>query len=720
MSKKILEIKLKSDLCIASGYAYAGLIDTDVCYNRNGIPYIPGKRIKGCLRDVAKYMFDREEIKKIFGKGDDIAANGLIISNAYPAEMKKIDRELTLIKNSNSEYKNYVSQQKVLDIYTRVKSQTAIDDNNGIALSNSLRFMRVVNQYSALDGKEMVFYAEIEYENVDDDTVEKLVKALRHIGMSRNRGLGNVSCRIISSEIECEDVIDNVDNTIGTDGEEKVVLEYVFTNTQPLMLSASDDGKSENYVNGQSILGALAGTYLKNNKNDEEFKDIFLSGKVEFSNAYITDDIGREYTPVPQYIRKLKKSKKIVNVLGKCEELCRSDKDYSTNDGNQPKKITSKYAYIKDNEEISFIEPSMSIIYHHTHKNDSSDEKLYSFRVLEENQKFAGKIVGAKKYIDILKDILTTMTLRLGKSKTAQYGQCKVDKITVSRYEAKELKINANEEIVVTLESDGIFIEDNAYTNKYSQVRHALMKQLGIDAYDEEGESVSYMSTKIITGYNTKWNMKRLFMPAVCAGSAFVFKVKGESSIYASMVGERNLEGYGAIRIEKINSMKYKINENIENQENTTSGSDINIKEVKVMLEKLMKNDLLDAIKLNAYSIDNMKLNASTVGRVSLMLIESGNDYEEFIKRVDSIKRKSEHDAVMSFIYKYIFNSDNAPDMEKMIGKSKAAIEISSNIDALYGDDKFVKKQQIANEIWHEYLKSILVNQKYKLAKGDK
>ena len=47
-----LKITLKSDLCVGSGYSFAGIIDSDICYDDCGFPYIPAKRIKGCLREA--------------------------------------------------------------------------------------------------------------------------------------------------------------------------------------------------------------------------------------------------------------------------------------------------------------------------------------------------------------------------------------------------------------------------------------------------------------------------------------------------------------------------------------------------------------------------------------------------------------------------------------------------------------------------------------------
>ena len=79
-----LVITLKSDLCLGSGYSYAGIIDSDICYDAYGIPYIAAKRIKGCLREAAELIgFSEEERNQIFGKGGEDGINGICIGNGY-------------------------------------------------------------------------------------------------------------------------------------------------------------------------------------------------------------------------------------------------------------------------------------------------------------------------------------------------------------------------------------------------------------------------------------------------------------------------------------------------------------------------------------------------------------------------------------------------------------------------------------------------------------
>ena len=85
-----IKLELISDLCTSSGDTVSGIIDTEICYDENGIPYIPAKRVKGCLKEAALELkdalgneFDEETFTKLFGKSGDDRSASLVISNGY-------------------------------------------------------------------------------------------------------------------------------------------------------------------------------------------------------------------------------------------------------------------------------------------------------------------------------------------------------------------------------------------------------------------------------------------------------------------------------------------------------------------------------------------------------------------------------------------------------------------------------------------------------------
>ena len=83
----ILQIKLLSDLCASSGETYNSYVDTDVVYDDYGLPYIPAKRIKGCIREAALELvewglFEKSLYENLFGK-EGIEKSLFAFDNAY-------------------------------------------------------------------------------------------------------------------------------------------------------------------------------------------------------------------------------------------------------------------------------------------------------------------------------------------------------------------------------------------------------------------------------------------------------------------------------------------------------------------------------------------------------------------------------------------------------------------------------------------------------------
>lgn len=139
-----LTIKLLSDLCTYSGDTYNSVVDTDVVYDENGIPYIPAKRIKGCIREAALEMTemgaDVQEAAELFGKeGNQNSAFSL--SNAYIENYDQVLEDL-----EKCIYPGLKSPQNVLNQYTYMRTQTAVNPETGVAKENSLRRIRVVKK----------------------------------------------------------------------------------------------------------------------------------------------------------------------------------------------------------------------------------------------------------------------------------------------------------------------------------------------------------------------------------------------------------------------------------------------------------------------------------------------------------------------------------------------------------------------------------------------
>ena len=206
-----------------------------------------------------------------------------------------------------------------------------------------------------------------------------------------------------------------------------VRLSFAIKNLQPLMLTKTMDDESQDYINGQQVLGLLAGRYLQtegNGPEDPAFKDLFLNGSTIFSNLYPYD--GKyTYYPAPDYVGRRKKTKKLVYTIKDNTHVEKAEP------GDQPKKLKGKYVAMSP-EGVRILEVKKDIAYHHSHKNthktaeNKEEGILYSVEVLRSRQMFSGSVIVKDKYSFLVKELICRDDLYFGKSKIAQYGRCRL------------------------------------------------------------------------------------------------------------------------------------------------------------------------------------------------------------------------------------------------------------------------------------------------------
>lgn len=729
-----LKIELQSDLCVGSGYAYAGVIDSDVTYDDYGIPFIPARRLKGCLREAAELICP-SEVETVFGKRGDDAVKGIVLGNACIENYHEIAKELRSLSGRKDGAAVYLSSQNILGMYTSVRSQTKIDVSTGAAADNSLRFIRVVNQYNPLDPeKNLCFFADIEYDDAWQEQIEKIVKATRNLGMNRNRGLGSVRCTLTDQSPE---EAKKVPAAIGKGG--KVCLTYILHNEKPLLLSSDSNDVSDSYISGKSILGRLAGEYLRQPGHDadsEEFSRLFLDGTTVFTNANLTfapkknhEDASAwpSYYPAPFYLNKMKKSKALVNQIR--QDLA-EDKlllpDYNSGDGNLPKKLKTQYVCEVAPNAYYVAEAERELIFHNSRK----DELLYSAEVLKEGQYFKGKIYTDWEYASLLAGLLENQGLSFGKSKTAQYGTCKLaEAVKTEDAECSLIRAEAGEKIVVTLCSDAVFLNEHGYTVIYDEVKEIIARNLSI-CYEQGEDAGSVVQTKEVTGYHTKWNLKRQAVPAVKAGSAFVYTIASGSGWESPkdtskrFVGERNLEGYGEVCISEYNKMSYAVKQ----CKVFKAQPPIEMTFCRPFLSSIVKQEMLNELTYRYISRNGkgqgLKMSPSTVGRITLMLKESLNEcrndpekaFQNFCIRINSIQRKAEKEEAFDLLQKVLVKSDLLEekyqiDTEKML-EAESGSSLVQMKEVLWNYFREEYNQQVIG-IWGDYVNNILIYHKY-------
>ena len=180
MKNIIYEIEFYSNWHCGSGLAAGADVDVLVVKDTNGMPYVPGRTLKGLLREAAETLSEnRANIEKVFGisgNQDNHKTGEVFFGNATLPQ---------------TEYQ-YITEQKLTPHLFQAFSSTAIDDQ-GIAKDNTLRKIETVVPCK-LEGKIL---------HVSDEGIILLKQAMsfvKRMGTGRNRGYGR--CKITIKEEE--------------------------------------------------------------------------------------------------------------------------------------------------------------------------------------------------------------------------------------------------------------------------------------------------------------------------------------------------------------------------------------------------------------------------------------------------------------------------------------------------------------------------------------
>lgn len=192
MAKKKYQIKivLISDTLIGSAEGYGATIDKDSVFDETGLPLIPGKRVKGLLREQAEFlekMGTLNNVGHLFGNSGS-TANSKESFSAGNFYLDKYDDNKQALERLID--KKLLTRSEVIDYFTNIRVQTSIDPKTGIAKDTSLRTSRVLK-------KGLVFFGEITIEEQYEDLMNKVTALTRRIGSIRNRGFGHIHCELL-------------------------------------------------------------------------------------------------------------------------------------------------------------------------------------------------------------------------------------------------------------------------------------------------------------------------------------------------------------------------------------------------------------------------------------------------------------------------------------------------------------------------------------------
>ena len=207
----VIEVKVTalSPLHLSSGQADVN-VDADVVHDKFGLPYFPAKRLKGLLYESAvevKEMAEaagmkficQQDIDALFQHGT-MADVRLIAEDLHLAGYEELKSDMEYLEK---QYPQYIRREDVLQEFTSIRYQTAIDKKTGTALDGSLRNIRVVDAGVEFIGKWELKEAEEKYLHILALAMQNLSSA----GGKRNRGFGEIRCTMTNQEKLVEQAI---------------------------------------------------------------------------------------------------------------------------------------------------------------------------------------------------------------------------------------------------------------------------------------------------------------------------------------------------------------------------------------------------------------------------------------------------------------------------------------------------------------------------------
>jgi len=582
MSKYQLKLELLSDLCVSDGSVYNSSVDIDICHDSYGFPYIPAKRIRGCLRECAGELrdwgMDISEEKLFGGKGADINRAPIRIGDA---RIEGYNNIISYVRKHNGH--NLFHPQNILSHYSYIRTQTSIDYDTGAADETTLRTIRVVN-------KGTVFCAEV---LIEDSGHEKILEeCLRYcctvfhsMGLARTRGLGEVKATlepiIRKDDYPTDSEKEPFSRNHSTYVEGSEIMFYNIELEEPVICKSLRGGESrtKDYIEGSKLLGLVIGAAKKQGK---DFLSLMEHGELFCSNAYISDH-GVRYKEVPSAYYSVKNDKAhYVNKLI-AESVPPTEEPLQLN--------MMKHCYINLDEKGSLYKKSVEIEerYHHRRPMDKSigrateetggDSQFYQMSAIKEGQTFSGYFMGDKDAIKNIYEILERDNeYYIGYSRSSEYGKVR---LTITRMEPKSESIKKQtDNFYVKLEAPTIVYGDNAFysTDVWDLIEEIIYglkiskedRQMIEDAFQQADASVlsesrvhetgkdtgisRYVRYTATGGFNVKWNRYKPVVTAFDKGTTLHFRLDNEISIHLPsrigdspvvLLGERISEGFG-------------------------------------------------------------------------------------------------------------------------------------------------------------------------------
>jgi CRISPR-associated protein Csx10 len=589
-----LEMTLLSEACFAGGAGgSAGAVDVDLDLDpRSKLPIVRGRILKGLLVEELAGILRTLEPQK---EGPWHAAAGDAFGRPAAAEHALVSfrdgRLPDALRQAVHAQGNQWPPGEVLEALSGIRQQTKMNGQTGAPEPHSLRSTRVLRA-------GLRFRFPVHHRRPLDERQQALIAGsaacVRHAGLHRNRGWGEVQVRVLDStgvDVTAAWVLPLAPTwtlrtaATATDiqlaGEESQhpqttagarVLKYRLTLRAPVVLTTTGREPSAvesfPYVTGASVLGAMAARWLERQETlvdaavEPTFRRLFLDGSVRWLNAYPEGAEESRLLPCPVTLVRDKREQRKEKVFD------RAAADFDEGDGSTQWVRVDKPAFVRfgDEGQLWGRTPKRVPRLHHAREDReagrSTDGAMFSYIALEAGESFVGHVLCDQAAdADLVSALLQGGSIQLGRSRTATYGgQAKIEMLEEPSAEGwREAPPPMEDDDdepeggrwLVTLLSHYVGRGPGGQSDPRA-IEQELCAALGIEP---ERLVACYLEPCRVSGFVSKWRMPRPVEPALAAGSVLVFEgIAPDRDAVRTLlwraIGERRAEGFGRVAVQ--------------------------------------------------------------------------------------------------------------------------------------------------------------------------
>ena len=515
-----------------SGLASGADADLLVIKDKDGLPYVPGKTIKGLVREAVDLLYpgikDTDDYKSVFGISGE--------------EKEKSIRSESFFKNAtlSDNERNFIVLKKNMRHLYQTISSTAITDE-GVADDKTLRRIEVCIPCD-LEGEIIDVPQEV------SEAITGGLKYIKHLGAWRNRGLGRCTFDITTESRNDSQENEKEITQSGT------LLKFKCELLTDVILNQKSASEGSNttldFIPGSNFLGIVAGDIYKDPTIEDNVKlKIFHTKYVRFGDAHPASGNNRTLRiPACLYFAKGAEEKNRIHYV---HHLIKD------NSSEELRKIQLKqerdgyadFMPLKEGKNATRFKIKTDFAIKSAYDRSlrrSEDEQMFGYQSMGKGTTYYFSIVidsSLSEYAERIKTALKGQH-RIGRSRSAQYGLVDIKAYDFQEPESIKQTVKAGDNLIIYADSRLIFLDDD---------NQPVFQPTGLQLTGNKEDSILWEKSQIRTFQYAPYNyQRRCFDTDRCGiekGSVIVVKVNQDIDIrnLKKYLGSYQNEGFGKV-----------------------------------------------------------------------------------------------------------------------------------------------------------------------------